>query len=102
MVTSKAHKLHDSDAESLATSRQVTGHMHNKAQPKVVVVDIGDPRKRRSGSKPPEMGRIGQTQPNRSHSGRLFVSAILSLISILISPVLSTDAMWNVISAETG
>src|SRR3990167_7868371 len=33
---------------------------------------------------------------------RFFVSAILSLISILISPVLSTDAMWNVISAETG
>src|SRR3990167_1070234 len=32
---------------------------------------------------------------------RLFVSAILSLISILISPVLSTDALWNVISANT-
>src|SRR3990167_5682785 len=33
---------------------------------------------------------------------RLFVSAILSLISILISPVLSTDAMWNVITDATG
>src|SRR5574343_1248633 len=31
---------------------------------------------------------------------RLFVSAVLSLISILISPVLSTDALWNVISAR--
>src|SRR3990167_1481030 len=33
---------------------------------------------------------------------RLFVSAILSLISILISTVLSTDAMWNVITDATG
>jgi len=32
---------------------------------------------------------------------RLFVSAVLSLICILISPVLSTDALWNVISANT-
>ena len=32
---------------------------------------------------------------------RLFVSAVLSLICILISPVLSTDALWNIISAAT-
>src|SRR3990167_1242368 len=48
------------------------------------------------------MKRIGNTTPITSDSGRLFVSAILSLISILISPVLSTDAMWNVITDATG
>src|SRR3990167_8162112 len=102
MVTSKALLLHDTDAKSFTTSRQATDHMHNKVQPKVVVVDVGDPGERSFGWKPPEMGRIGQTKPVTPRSGRLFVSAILSLISILISPVLSTDAMWNVITDATG
>src|SRR3990167_3535484 len=48
-----------------------------------------------------EMRRVVARKPNLRNN-YLFVSAILSLISILISPVLSTDAMWNVISAETG
>src|SRR3990167_2942357 len=102
MVTLKAHKLHDTDADSLATNRQVTDHMHNKVQQKVVVFDVGDPGERSFGWKPPEMGKIGKTKPVTPRSGRLFVSAILSLISILISPVLSTDAMWNVITDATG
>src|SRR3990167_7953093 len=102
MVTLKAHLLHDSDANSHTTSRQLTDHMHNKVQPKVIVVDVAEFEERSTGLKPPEMGRIGQTRPRTSGSGRLFVSAILSLISILISPVLSTDAMWNVITDATG
>src|SRR3990167_5607786 len=46
-----------------------------------------------------EMKRNSRKYPTTQ---RLFVSAILSLISILISPVLSTDAMWNVITDATG
>src|SRR3990167_6789194 len=102
MVTSKADILHDSDPNTLTTSRQLTDHIHNKVQPKVVVVDVAESREISTGRKPPEMEKIGQTKQRTSDSRRLFVSAILSLISILISPVLSTDAMWNVITDATG
>src|SRR3990167_1925423 len=50
---------------------------------------------------PSEMANGGRHSPQHKPR-RLFVSAILSLISILISPVLSTDAMWNVITDATG
>src|SRR3990167_7558180 len=49
-----------------------------------------------------EMRRISENNIRIVSSWRYFVSAILSLISILISPVLSTDAMWNVITDATG
>src|SRR3990167_5750108 len=102
MVTLKAHLLHDTDPNTLSTNRQVTDHMHNKVQPKLAVFDVGDPGERSIGWEYSEMESISITKPRTPRSGRLFVSAILSLISILISPVLSTDAMWNVITDATG
>src|SRR3990167_10148157 len=124
MVTYKARiMLHDPDPNRSQTRRrQVKDHMLNNAQQcstmlnnaqqcstmlnkvrtKVVVIDVGEFGERSLRWIDSEMGRIGNTRLRTSVSGRLFVSAILSLISILISPVLSTDAMWNVITDATG
>src|SRR3990167_7645379 len=73
--------------------KQTSTHMPTNHNP--------DPPDQKSFKAVFEMGR-GHKIFSKTNTARLFVSAVLSLISILISPVLSTDAMWNVISAETG
>src|SRR3990167_9139606 len=100
MVISKAPMLNDTEANVLQTSSQDPKHSHNIVQKNLVDFAVVDPRVGSLGRKTTEMGKISPLRC--AQSGRLFVSAILSLISILISPVLSTDAMWNVITDATG
>src|SRR3990167_8365470 len=103
MVTLEDEKFHETATNGLTSSREVCDHVHNTQHVTAGELGARDPGERRFGSKASEMVRDSSmckrlTPP----SGRLFVSAILSLISILISPVLSTDAMWNVITDATG
>src|SRR3990167_9281698 len=102
MMTSTTHSLHETCSDRSQTSRQESDHLHSKVQPNVIVVDVGDLGERSFVQEPSEMGIISIKKLMTLGLGRLFVSAILSLISILISPVLSTDAMWNVITDATG